>query len=225
MTSGSVPRSTAQRISLYLLQAERHRDQGHTTLSSAQLAETLGLTATQIRKDLACFGQFGRPGVGYNCDDLIRHVRHILGTDHVRPVLLVGCGNLGRALATYDGFEGRGFHIVALFDNDLQKVGKQYGGLIVQDIAKLPYVCRRDAVQMAVLAVPAHAAQDVADQLVRAGIQGILSFAPLTLTAPPEVTISTVALSTELEQLGLAVRLRQGAIDTPHDNHDEPRGA
>lgn len=218
MNSGPIPKSTAHRISLYLRQIEALRDQGKATTSSDQLATALGLTATQVRKDLAHFGQFGRPGVGYHCDDLIERLRRILGTDQVRPVVLAGCGNLGRALASYHGFQRRGFKIAAVFDNDLRKVGKQYGEHIVQDITKLHFVCQRDKVQMAILSVPAHAAQDVADQLVKAGILGILNFAPVTLSVPAGVVVSTVALSMELEQLGLAVRLRQqgaAAADKP----------
>jgi redox-sensing transcriptional repressor len=120
----------------------------------------------------------------------------------------VGAGNLGRALATYPGFERRGFKITALLDNDLRKVGRQYGELIVQDIAKLHFVCQRDRIRLAIVAVPGSAAQDVADLLVRAGIEGLLNFSPVRLEAPAEVVVSTVSLALELEQLGLAVRLR-----------------
>jgi redox-sensing transcriptional repressor len=206
-----MPKSTAHRISLYLRQVEARAEAGQNTISSEQLAAALGLTATQVRKDLTHVAQLGRPGVGYSCDELISKLREVLGTDRVRPVALVGCGNLGRALATYQGFERRGFHIAAAFDNDLKKVGRTYGDHIVQDIAKLYFVCQRDRIQLAVLAVPAEAAQDVADQLVKAGVQGILNFAPVTLTVPPHVVVSYVALSMELEQLGLAVRLRQAS--------------
>jgi len=215
---GSIPKATAQRISLYLRQAEMLRDQGQTTVASEQLAAAFGLTAAQVRKDMAHFGQFGRPGVGYRCEELIAQLRRILGTDKVRSVALVGCGNLGRALASYQGFEKRGFRIVAVFDSDLQKVGKQFGRHIVQDIVKLPFVCRRDSVHLAILAVPASAAQDVAEQLVRAGIQGILNFAPVSLEVPAEVSVVNVALSVELEQLGLAVRLKQEL------QHSKPAG-
>jgi redox-sensing transcriptional repressor len=212
MPGGGIPKSTAHRISLYLRQAERLMAAGRATVSSQDLAEALGLTATQVRKDLGHFGQFGRPGVGYNCEALIEQIRQILGTDQVRPVALIGCGNLGRALATYAGFERRGFRITAVFDNDLRKVGKQVGGLLVQDIQKLLFVCQRDRIHLAILAVPGHAAQDVADRLVAAGVQGIMNFAPVTLSVPPEVVVTTVALSMELEQLGLSVRLRQRAF-------------
>ena len=211
MTAAAMSKSTAHRLSFYLRQVEAHGNAGHPTISSEQLASALGLTATQVRKDLTHVGQLGRPGIGYSCEDLLSKLRQVLGTDQERPVALVGCGNLGRALATYQGFERRGFRIVAVFDNDLQKVGRRYGDHIVQDIAKLFFVCQRDRIQFAILAVPGQAAQDVADQLAKAGIQGILNFAPLTLALAPQVVVSNVALSMELEQLGLAVRLRQSA--------------
>jgi redox-sensing transcriptional repressor len=208
MAKLSIPKAAALRISLYLREVEALLAAGRATVSSGQLAESLGLTATQVRKDLTRFGQLGRAGIGYPCTELADELRRILGTDQVRPVALVGAGNLGRALATYPGFERRGFKITALLDNDLRKVGRQYGDLIVQDIAKLHFVCQRDRIRLAILAVPGSAAQDVADLLVRAGIQGLLNFTPVRLNVPAEVVVSTVALSLELEQLGLAVRLR-----------------
>jgi redox-sensing transcriptional repressor len=208
MAKASIPKAAALRLSLYLREVEALLAAGAATVSSGQLAESLGLTAAQVRKDLARFGQLGRAGIGYPSAALAEEFRRILGTDQMRPVALVGAGNLGRALATYSGFERRGFKITALLDNDLRKVGRQYGGLIVQDIAKLHFVCQRDRIRLAILAVPGSAAQDVADLLVRAGIQGLLNFSPVRLETPAEVVVSTVALSLELEQLGLAVRLR-----------------
>lgn len=210
MTQSPVPKSTAHRISLYLRQVEALRDEGRETISSEQLAARLGLTATQVRKDLGHFGQLGRPGVGYECEDLLRRLKVVLGTDRVRSIVLVGAGNLGRALASYRGFERRGFQITAVFDNDPQKVGRQVGPHIVQHISKLAFVCRRDEIRLAVLAVPGPAAQDVVDLLARSGVQGVLNFAPATLTAPGELVVTHVSLSVELEQLGLAVRWRQG---------------
>ncbi len=208
MAKQTIPKAAALRLSLYLREVESLLEAGQTKVSSGQLAESLGLTAAQVRKDLARFGPLGRAGIGYLCPALAEQFRRILGTDQLRPVALVGAGNLGRALATYPGFERRGFKITALLDNDLRKVGRQYGGLIVQDIAKLHFVCQRDRIRLAILAVPGSAAQDVADLLVRAGIQGLLNFSPVRLDVPAAVVVSTVALSLELEQLGLAVRLR-----------------
>ncbi|MBN2582814.1 MAG: redox-sensing transcriptional repressor Rex [Planctomycetes bacterium] len=204
----TIPKATMSRISLYLHEVEQWQQQGHEKISSQQLAEILGLTATQVRKDLTHFGQFGRPGVGYHCGELIRQLRLILGTDRVRHVALVGCGNLGRALATYPRFEKRGFSIVAVFDNDPRKIGRKVGPHKVQDMSHLSAVCRQKDITLAILAVPAAAAQDVADRLVAAGVYGILNFAIVGLAAPSDVVVSTVALSMELEQLGLAVRLR-----------------
>ncbi len=223
MNVGPIPKATAGRISLYLRQVETLLEQEKRTTSSEDLAKALGLTATQVRKDLAHFGQFGRPGVGYDCSDLAQQLRRILGTDQVRPVALIGCGNLGRALATYRGFARRGFCIAAVFDNDLRKVGKRYGEHIVQDITKLYFVCQRDRIRFAILAVPAEAAQDVADQLVKTGIHGILNFAPVQLEVSPDVVVSTVALSMELEQLGLAVRVKQQQLQRNSDHSEADR--
>lgn len=208
MAKPSIPKGAALRLSLYLREVESLLAAGRAKVSSGQLAESLGLTAAQVRKDLARFGQLGRAGIGYSAADLAEQFRRILGTDQLRPVVLIGAGNMGRALATYPGFERRGFKITALMDNDLRKVGRQYGELLVQDIAKLHFVCQRDRIRLAILAVPGSAAQDVADLLVRAGIQGLLNFAPVRLNVPAEVVVTNVALSLELEQLGLAVRLR-----------------
>ena len=198
MPKPSIPKAAALRISLYLREVESLLAAGRPTVSSGELAESLGLTATQVRKDLTRFGQLGRAGIGYPCADLAEELRRILGTDQLRPVALVGAGNLGRALAAYPGFERRGFKIVALFDNDLRKVGRQYGDLLVQDIAKLHFVCQRDRLRLAILAVSPSAAQDVADLLVRAGVQGLLNFAPVRLNVSADVVVSNVALSLEL---------------------------
>jgi redox-sensing transcriptional repressor len=209
MIGGPIPKATAVRISLYLREAETLAAQKESTVSSEQLAAKLGLTAPQVRKDLTHFGQLGHPGVGYNCQELIDQLRHVLGTDQVRQVVVVGAGNLGRALAGYPGFERRGFKVAALFDSDMNKVGKRYGEQIIQDITKLYFVCQRDKIRLGILAVPASAAQDVAEQLVRAGIKGLLNFAAVALNVPSDVVVSSVALSMELEQLGLAVRLKE----------------
>lgn len=217
---GTVPKATALRLSLYLRGAEALDEAGESTVSSQQLASRLGLTATQVRKDLAHFGQFGRPGVGYDCRELIERLRQIIGTDRVRPVALIGCGNLGRALANYHGFERRGFHIAAVFDNDLRKVGLTVGGHRVLDTSELAETCRREKIRLAVLAVPEEAAQAVANRLVEARVEGILNFAPVRLDVPPEIVVSNVSLSIELEQLGLAARLKHGTGESEAGNAD-----
>src|ERR1700716_582618 len=127
-----IPNPAVRRLSLYLRQLESFKRKDRRTISSRQLGESLGLTDAQVRKDFAYFGQFGHPGIGYRVDDLIAQVKRILGTDKVWNVMLVGAGNLGRALSAYRGFESKGFHLVAVFDNDPSKIGKKLGPFVVQ---------------------------------------------------------------------------------------------
>src|SRR5258705_9599709 len=134
------PKAVVGRVSLYLRQLETFGRQGHTTISSSQLGSALGINDAQVRKDLAFFGQFGYPGIGYRIEELSQALRRILGIDRVWPSALIGLGNLGRALLKYRGFRNRGFHIIALFDNDPKKVGQTHDGLTVQPIDALPQV-------------------------------------------------------------------------------------
>src|SRR5215210_5921119 len=154
-----IPNPAVRRLSLYLRQLEAFQRKDRRTISSKQLGESLGLTDAQVRKDLAYFGQFGHPGIGYRVEDLIAQVRKILGTDKTWNVLLVGAGNLGRALMAYKGFEKKGFHLVAVFDNDPGKVGKRHGPFTIQALADLQTVVRREQIRLAILAVPADNAQ------------------------------------------------------------------
>src|SRR5687767_6927967 len=132
-----IPNPAVRRLSLYLRQLEAFQRKDRRTISSKQLGESLGLTDAQVRKDLAYFGQFGHPGIGYKVEDLIAHVRKILGTDKIWNVLLIGAGNLGRALLAYKGFENKGFRLVAVFDADPSKVGKKHGPYAIQPVADL----------------------------------------------------------------------------------------
>src|ERR1700733_2534010 len=176
------PKAVVGRMSLYLRQLEIYQRQGNTTVSSSQLGQPLSIKNAQVRKDLAFFGQFGHPGIGYRLPELIDALRHILGIDHDWPLALVGLGNLGRALLKYRGFRSRGFHVVALFDNDPEKIGQTFDGLTVEPVEALRKAVALRTVRLAVLSVPADAAQRVADQLVACGIHGILNFAPVTLS-------------------------------------------
>src|SRR4051794_7846693 len=133
-----VPNPAVRRLSLYLRQLESFKRKDRRTISSKQLGESLGLTDAQVRKDFAYFGQFGHPGIGYRVDDLIAQVKRILGTDKTWNVLLVGAGNLGRALSAYRGFESKGFHLVAVFDNDPALIGKRLGPYSVEPLAQAP---------------------------------------------------------------------------------------
>ena len=202
-----IPNPAVRRLSLYLRQLEAFKRKDRRTISSKQLGESLGLTDAQVRKDLAYFGQFGHPGIGYRVADLIQQIRKILGTDKTWNVVLVGAGNLGRALSGYKGFEPKGFRLVAVFDNDPGKVGKRLGPFTIQALSQLQPAVQRDSVRLAILAVPADNAQDVADQVVAAGVRGLLNFAPVSINVPPQVAVSTVDVAVHLEQLSFQVNV------------------
>jgi redox-sensing transcriptional repressor len=206
------PKAVVGRVSLYLRQLEAYQRQGGITVSSSQLGEPLSIKNAQVRKDLAFFGQFGHPGIGYRIDELIDALRHILGIDHDWPLALVGLGNLGRALLKYRGFRSRGFHVVALFDNDPSKIGHTYDGLVVEPIESFRKAVALRKIRLAILCVPAEGAQWVADLLVASGIQGILNFAPVPLVVPPHINLVAVDLSIQLENLAYKVQKTQGEV-------------
>jgi len=195
------PKTVAHRLPLYLRRLEHLSADGVQTVSSRALAKSLGLKDAQVRKDLAYFGTFGRPGVGYTVAELTAKLRGILGTDRTWRVALVGFGNLGRALVSYRGFRRKAFKIEAVFDADRAKIGHRAGDLVVQDVADLAAQVRRLQIPLAILAVPAAAAQPVADDLTRAGVVGILNFAPVTLNVPPHVAVNNIDLTICLEEL------------------------
>jgi redox-sensing transcriptional repressor len=203
----TIPDPAVRRLSLYLRQLESFQRKNRRTISSKQLGESLGLTDAQVRKDLAYFGQFGHPGIGYKVEDLIGQLRRILGTDKTWNVMLVGAGNLGKALSAYRGFQPKGFQLVAVFDADPAKVGRRLGPFTIQGLADVPATVQKHAIKLAILAVPADNAQDVADQLVAAGVRGLLNFAPVSLTVPPDVAVSTVDVAVHLEQLSFQVNV------------------
>ena len=200
-----VPKAVVNRLSLYLRELQHLVRVGKQTISSVKLGQRLGVTDAQVRKDFACFGQFGHPGVGYHCEDLIQRIRWILGTDRLWPVGLIGCGNLGQALLGYRGFDKQGFRVVAAFDVDPAIIGKVFEGLTVFDIAHLDDVVKKEKIRLVILAVPAKAVKSCVDKLVAAGISGILNFAPITLTVPKNISVIGVDLAMELEQLAFAV--------------------
>jgi redox-sensing transcriptional repressor len=205
-----VPTVVVSRLSLYLRELQRLVLEDRATVSSSQLGKALGFTDAQVRKDLAYFGHFGHPGVGYRCEELIGAIRRILGTDRQWTVTMVGVGNLGRALLRYKGFASKGFRIVAAFDADPHVAGVKIEGIPVYSQQRLVDVVRQLRIQLGMITVPASQAQQVADQLVSAGIEGIVNFAPVTLSLPAEVGLVGVDLTTELEQLAFAVANRIG---------------
>ena len=204
MSSGrAVPKAAVFRLSLYLRQLEVLSRSGRETVSSRELGHALNLTAAQVRKDLAYFGQFGYRGVGYKVDELGEQLRRILGTDHKWNVVVLGAGNLGRALSGYRGFRKQGFNIVGVFDSDVAKVGRRAGDLVIQSMATLPEVVRRLDVKIALVCVPSESAQRVAEQATRAGVRGVFNFAPVTLDLPEGVALVSEDLAIRLEQLSV----------------------
>ncbi len=212
----SVPEPAVRRLSLYLRELEGLLDRQCETISSRQLGSLLNLTDAQVRKDLACFGQFGHPGVGYRVSELVVRIRSILGTDRTWNALLVGSGHLGRALLSYRGFARKGFRLIAAFDNDPTKINQRVGaepGILVEPMDRLPEAVARRGIEMAILAVPQSVAQTVADQLVAAGIKGILNFAPASISVPAHVSVATVDLAVHLEQLAFRICTRQVELE------------
>jgi redox-sensing transcriptional repressor len=202
-----IPAPAVFRLSFYLRQLETFQRAEKHTISSKQLGDALGYTDAQVRKDLAYFGQFGHPGIGYRVEELIAQLRKILGTDKVWNVALVGAGNLGRALVAYRGFLRKGFRLAAIFDADDKKVGQEFGELKVASMEILPALAAGHNIRLAIMTVPAEAAQAVADKLVAAGVRGILNFAPVSITVPPEVSVQSVDLAVQLEQLSFKMSL------------------
>ncbi|MFK7960589.1 MAG: redox-sensing transcriptional repressor Rex [Phycisphaerales bacterium] len=201
-----IPRPTVRRLSLYLRELEGSMD-GNGTVSSRQLATALGLTDAQVRKDLAYFGQFGQPGIGYRHEELANALRRILGTDRPRATAVVGAGNLGRAVTCYGRLDGKGFNVVEVFDLDDAVVGTTVGGLVVRPMSELAIAVETSDIEIAMLAVPGDAADDVARQLVEAGVRGILNFAPVRLPVPDGVAVVSVDLTVALEQLAYKMAL------------------
>lgn len=207
------PKAVVGRVSLYLRQLEVFQRQEIATVSSHQLGTPLGINDAQVRKDLAFFGQFGCPGIGYNVPQLIQSLRGVLGIDHDWPSALIGLGHLGQALVRYRGFAMRGFQIVALFDSDSAKVGRDFDGLNVLPMDALAATVAERRIALALLAVPADAAQEVANRAVACGVSGLLNFAPLPLAVPAHVSVVSVDLSVQLEHLAYMVQFtRQGGV-------------
>src|SRR5262245_9666968 len=201
-TQEQVSELTTNRLSVYLRSLNELDARGIQTISSQALAEQFNLNAAQIRKDLAYFGEFGVRGVGYYVKELRRHLRKILGLDRHLRVAIMGAGNLGLALADYPGFRQEGFEIAALCDAANEKIGNESrGGVPIHDIRDLRRVARREALDIAVIAVPAQHAQPVVEQVVAAGIKAILNFSPGALKVPDDVKLKSVDLTVSLESL------------------------
>jgi redox-sensing transcriptional repressor len=200
--------STVRRLSAYLRFLEDFEGRGLTTISSDELARRGGTTSAQVRKDLSFFGSFGKRGLGYSVPELAGRLREILGLGREWKVIIIGAGKIGAALVQYRGFKQRGFHILAAYDSNLEKVGTSLEGIPVRDIAQLEKDVVREVPDIAVVTVPSENAQSVVDRVVRAGIKAILNFAPTQLQVPPDVTVKTVNMAMELEGLSFALANR-----------------
>ena len=187
-----IPDIVISRLPIYLRTLRLLDAQGAEVTSSQELGQLLGLSSAQIRKDLSHFGEFGKQGTGYNVAYLCNQLEKILKVDCVWPVILIGAGYLGHALASYNGFENRGFRIVGVFDSDDAKLGTTIGATTIQPIDAVAATVHRYRCQIAIIAVPATSAQQVADLLIAAGIKSILCYAPLTLTVPPHVRVEYI---------------------------------
>ena len=201
-----ITRKTIYRLSIYLRCLARLRENGIGTVSSEALAKAAGVKSTQLRKDLACFGTFGTRGLGYDVTELSTKIADELGTSRLQPVILVGVGNLGLALLSYRGFEKEGFEIIAAFDAELRRKRDKEIKQPIYGMDKLREFAQTHGVKMAILTVPAAAAQEVANLLVNSGITGILNFSPIVLSLPEEVIVNNVNLAIELENLSYFIQ-------------------
>ncbi len=196
-----IPEPTVVRLPIYQRVLLELSARAVATVSSAELAEAAGVNAAKVRKDLSHFGTYGTPGTGYGVDFLLGQIERELGADQLRPVVIIGLGHLGHALARSQGFASGGFRLVGLFDNDSRTVGEAINGRPIQHVSDIARTCEAEAVSVGIITTPASAAQEVADQLVAAGVGAILNFAPAVLTAPQHVQVRHVDFSAELQVL------------------------
>lgn len=202
MKKCKIPEATINRLSIYSRFLELEELNGVVTVSSNEIAKKIGITPAQVRRDLAYFGEFGTRGVGYNVKDLKENIMRILGLHKRWNIALIGAGNLGRALINYKGFSERGFDIVAVFDNNPNKIGKIIRDKKILDIKRdLEKTVKEFNINLAIVAVTAISAQEVVDDLVKAGIKGIINFAPISISVPSDVIIRRVDLASQLEVL------------------------
>jgi redox-sensing transcriptional repressor len=201
MTQNEIPDIIVSRLPVYLRALRHMHAHGKHTTSSQELGEWVGVSAAQIRKDLSQFGEFGKQGTGYKIDFLIGKLREILNIERVWDVAVVGVGDMGHAIARYQGFTDRGFRVAMLFDNDPAKIGETIGSFAVRDGAGMITAIQEADIQIAMLCVPAAVAQVVANQLVQAGVKAILNYAPISLTVPPGVRVQYLDPSIGLQRM------------------------
>jgi redox-sensing transcriptional repressor len=201
MDQKSIPDIVVGRLPIYLRALQRMMQAGQSVTSSQELSERLGISAAQIRKDLSQFGEFGKQGTGYNIEYLIEQLRHILKVDRVWDIAIVGAGDIGSAVARYQGFTDRGYRVTMVFDNDPQKVNTQIGPYIVQDYHQMIEIIQQAGIKVAMIAVPAAQAQDVADELIKAGVKAILNYAPININVPEGIFVQHTDPVTHLQRM------------------------
>jgi len=195
-----IPDETIRRLPIYLRGLLYSSEQGQQDISSHDLADFVRINSWQIRKDFSYFGGFGTRGIGYNVEKLIKEIKRILKLDVLRKVALVGVGNLGSAILAYPGFKMYGFQIAAAFDNNPRKVGRKINNIVIENVCDLP-VLKKRRINLAIIAVPRDAAQQVASVLVKAGVKGILKFSPCYIAVPKKVKVITIDIAMDLARL------------------------
>jgi len=196
-----IPDIIITRLPVYLRALQRMADKGIKTTSSQELGERVGISAAQIRKDISQFGEFGKQGTGYTIDYLLDKLREILKVDRMWDVIIIGAGDMGHALARYQGFSNRGFNVVMIFDNDQEKIGQKIGEFTVESIDNLVEKIKAADIKIAMLTIPATAAQGIADKLVEAGVKAILNYAPISLSVPKGVRVQHIDPATHLQRM------------------------
>ena len=201
MNSENVPDIIVGRLPVYLRALQRMADDGVITTSSQELGENVGISAAQIRKDLSQFGEFGKQGTGYHIPFLIERLCQILKVDRIWNVAVIGMGELGRAIARYQGFANRGFHVQMCFDSDPAKIGQKVGEVAISDIKNIVKDVKEANIKVVMLCVPAESAQEVTNQLIEAGVQGILNYAPVSLSVPGNVKVQYIDPAIGLQRI------------------------
>jgi redox-sensing transcriptional repressor len=209
-----IPDEAIRRLPVYLRGIHFLSAQGQDSVCSSSLADFVGVNACQIRKDLSYFGELGKPGVGYDLNKLERQITKVLNLESGHNIALVGVGNLGSAVLAFGGFGQYGFNITAAFDSDPKKIGKRKGRLLIEDAANISTIKNRN-VDLGIIAVPAEAAQEVADALVAAGVKGILNFAPAKINVPRKVKLITIDIAVELARLPFYITTTRGREVAP----------
>jgi redox-sensing transcriptional repressor len=201
MNSEKIPDIIIGRLPIYLRALQRLADQGIQNTSSQELGEMIGISAAQIRKDISQFGEFGKQGTGYSIPFLIERLQTIMKINRIWDVIVVGMGDIGHALARYNGFANRGFKVTMLFDNDPTKVGQKVNDLDILSMDSMVEMVRQNKIKIAMLTVPASGAQAVAEQLVKAGVKAILNYAPIHLNVPNDVRVQHIDPATHLQRM------------------------